>query len=143
MNPFVKALIENHKAFGAPVLHTPAKPDHKRMQLREDLIYEELLEFIRSNNSGTIVDAADDLIDLLYVVVGAMLEYGLTDIIDELFAEVQRSNMSKLGADGKPIYRDDGKYLKGPNYTPPNLSAIIERKLSEKQLELDLEERLK
>lgn len=134
MNPFVQALIENHKAFGMPILHTPTIP-MSRAKMRIGLIEEETDELFQACfREESIVDAADALIDLLYVVVGAMLEFGLTDIVDELFNEVQRSNMSKLGEDGKPIYREDGKYLKGPNYSPPNLAAIINK--SNEQLEL-------
>jgi predicted HAD superfamily Cof-like phosphohydrolase len=134
MNPFVQALIENHKAFGMPILHTPTIPMH-RAKMRIGLIEEEADELFQACfREESIVDAADALVDLLYVVVGAMLEFGLTDIVYELFNEVQRSNMSKLGKDGKPIYREDGKYLKGPNYSPPNLAAIINK--VNKQLEL-------
>lgn len=141
MNHFVEALVENHKAFGMPVLRKPVVPGIHRTQLRIALIKEEFDEFVRASWDDDIVEAADGLVDLLYVVVGAMLEYGLTDIVDQLFNEVQRSNMSKLGADGKPIYNEQGKYMKGPNYRRPDLASIINkamRKEDDSQLELNL-----
>jgi len=150
MNNFVRSLVENHRAFHMPILHIPGMPDMNRVRLREELICEEATEFIQANKDGDIVSAADALIDLLYVTIGAMLEYGLTDIVDDLFNEVQRSNMSKLDETGQPIFRADGKYLKGPRYTEPNLSLIINNQIddckllkagleaSDRQLELDL-----
>ena len=72
---------------------------------------------------GTLVDVADALTDILYVTYGAGHTFGID--LDKCFAEVQRSNMSKLGEDGKPMYRKDGKVMKGPNYSEPNLEGVI------------------
>jgi len=74
------------------------------------------------------VEVADALGDMLYILCGTIIEHGLQDKIEEVFAEIQRSNMSKLGADGQPIYREDGKVMKGPNYSPPDLATILSNK---------------
>ena len=92
-------------------------------ELRYDLIREELLELREALDNKDIVGVADALTDILYVTYGAGHAFGIN--LDKCFAEVQRSNMSKLGDDGRPIYRDDGKVLKGPKYSPPDLESII------------------
>ena len=76
--------------------------------------------------SGDLVEVADALGDMMYILCGTILSHGMQNIIAEIFEEIQASNMSKLGADGKPIYREDGKVMKGPNYFRPNISAIID-----------------
>jgi predicted HAD superfamily Cof-like phosphohydrolase len=78
--------------------------------------------------AGDLVEVADALGDMLYILCGTIIEHGLQDKIEEVFAEIQRSNMSKLGADGQPIYREDGKVMKGPNYSPPDLATILSNK---------------
>lgn len=93
--------------------------------LRIGLIDEELDELKEALELNDIVEVADALCDLLYVVYGAGVTYGLP--MDELFAEVHRSNMSKLGDDGKPVVREDGKVLKGPNFSLPNLEMILKK----------------
>ena len=100
-------------------------PDEKICDLRVDLIAEELDELKDAiyNKDGTLVDVADALTDLLVVVYGAGHAFGID--LNECFKEVHRSNMSKLGEDGKPIYREDGKVLKGPNYSEPDLKGIV------------------
>ena len=92
-------------------------------ELRYELIREELEEMREALDSRDLVGVADALTDLLYVVYGAGHAFGLN--LDETFNEVHRSNMSKLGEDGKPIYREDGKVLKGPNYSPPDLKKVL------------------
>ena len=121
-NEKVKEFME---AFGQEVCTKPEFPEAQVMELRYDLIHEELEEFADAiyNGEGTVTDAADALADLLYVVYGAGHAFGID--LDKCFAEVHRSNMSKLGADGKPIYREDGKVLKGENYSEPNLGKIL------------------
>jgi predicted HAD superfamily Cof-like phosphohydrolase len=121
-NEKVKEFME---AFGQEVYTKPEFPEAQVMELRYDLIHEELEEFADAiyNGEGTVTDAADALADLLYVVYGAGHAFGID--LDKCFAEVHRSNMSKLGADGKPIYREDGKVLKGENYSEPNLGKIL------------------
>tara|TARA_Y100001963_G_scaffold150385_1_gene231407 strand:- start:1106 stop:1666 length:561 start_codon:yes stop_codon:yes gene_type:complete len=111
--------------FGQDV-HTESQwPSEAVCDLRVDLIEEELRELKEAmyTPEGTLVDVADALTDLLVVVYGAGCAFGID--LDECFDEVHRSNMSKLGADGNPIYREDGKVLKGPNYSEPNLEFII------------------
>ena len=118
----VKEFME---AFGQEVCTKSEFPESKVMELRYDLIHEELEEFADAiyNGEGSITDVADALADLLYVVYGAAHAFGIP--IDECFEEVHNSNMSKLGADGKPIYREDGKVLKGPNFYEPDLKGIL------------------
>ena len=112
-------------AFGQEVVTKPEWPDAKTMELRMDLIEEEVGEFNDAcfNASGSLVDIADALSDILYVVYGAGHSFGID--LDKCFDEVHRSNMSKLGEDGKPIYRDDGKVLKGENFSEPNLKEVM------------------
>ena len=93
-------------------------------ELRYDLIREELLELREALDEKDIVGVADALTDILYVTYGAGHAFGIN--LDKCFAEVQRANMSKLGEDGRPIYREDGKVLKGPKYSSPDLKSIIE-----------------
>jgi len=121
-------------AFGQEVKTKPENPDINTQALRYDLIKEELQELWDAQCQNDLIGVADALTDLLYVVYGAGHAYGID--LDKCFEEVQRSNMSKLGADGKPIYREDGKVLKGPNFFQPNLEAILFEK--NPQLSLDL-----
>ena len=93
------------------------------MQLRIDLIEEELNELKEAIKNNDIVEVADALTDILYVTYGAGHSFGVD--LDKCFDEVQRSNMSKLGEDGKPIYNESGKVMKGPNYFAPDLKKII------------------
>ena len=86
---------------------------------------EENLEYLEAANNGDLVEVADALGDMLYILCGTIIEHGLHDKIEEVFNEIQRSNMSKLGENGQPIYREDGKVLKGPNYFKPNISKIL------------------
>ena len=112
-------------AFGQEVVTKPDWPKAKTMELRMDLIEEEVEEFNHAccDATGSLVDIADALADILYVVYGAGHAFGID--LDKCFSEVHRSNMSKLGEDGKPIYRDDGKVLKGENFTEPNLESVL------------------
>ena len=111
--------------FGQEVKTKAEWRDEDVCDLRFDLIHEELneLEDAIYNPEGTLVDVADALTDLLVVVYGAGHAFGID--LNECFKEVHRSNMSKLGEDGKPIYREDGKVLKGPNYSEPDLKGIV------------------
>ena len=119
-NEKVKEFMET---YGQLVRTQPEFPDRDTIHLRVDLIEEELEELRTAIADENIVEVADALTDLLYVIYGAGLTFGID--LDKTFAEVHRSNMSKLGEDGKPIYREDGKILKGPNYTPPDLTFIL------------------
>ena len=94
------------------------------MQLRSDLIKEELNELEQAMKTRNLKEIADALTDILYVTYGAGFAYGID--LDKCFKEVQRANMSKLGTDGKPIYNEKGKVMKGPNYSEPNLKQFVE-----------------
>ena len=109
--------------FGQDVHIKPVLPSKKVQKMRVKLIREELKELVEALKEKDIVEVADALTDILYVTYGAGHAFGLD--LDACFAEVQRSNMTKLGADGKPVYRDDGKIIKGPNYSEPNLESVI------------------
>lgn len=115
---------EFHKTFGHEIEESPSWPTPEVLDLRVDLIEEELEELKEGLSHGSFVEVADALTDLLYVIYGMGHTFGID--LDSCFEEVHSSNMSKLGADGKPIYREDGKVLKGPNYRKPNLEKIIE-----------------
>lgn len=100
-------------------------PEHKTRRLRVELIEEELQELKAALNTKNIIEVADALTDLLYVIYGAGHTFGIN--LDKTFKEVHLSNMSKLGEDGKPIYREDGKVLKGPKFFEPRLEEIIKK----------------
>lgn len=114
---------EFHRAFGQQVATVPTLADHKTALLRNDLIVEELSELQTALAANDIVEVADALTDLAYVIYGMADIYGID--LNACFSEVHRSNMSKLGVDGKPILRADGKFLKGPNYSPPDLAKVL------------------
>lgn len=134
---------EFHKVFGHPAPDHPTIGDAKTRELRIKLVADELqelaealgyqlfmtprygAELVKMTDKVDLVETADALADLEYVVLGGQVAFGIPG--QEVFDEVQRSNMSKLGADGKPILAPDGKVVKGPNYSPPNLYPIIER----------------
>lgn len=142
-----------HRTFAAPVAEVPTVPEPERRRLRLELILEELLELAaasqfkliavyingdfdrfaffpdKEGHLPNVVEAADALADLRYVVEGAALEWGVP--LEACFAEVHRSNMSKVGADGRPILREDGKVLKGPGYEPPDIAGVIQKKVVE------------
>ena len=117
----VKIFMET---FGQIIRTKPQFPDEKTMQLRFDLIKEELNELDRAMKTKNLKEIADALTDILYVTYGAGYAYGID--LDKCFKEVQRANMSKLGKDGKPIYNEKGKVMKGPNYSGPNLKQFVE-----------------
>jgi len=110
--------------FGQIVRTKPQFPDNKTMQLRFDLIKEELNELEHAMKTKNLKEIADALTDILYVTYGAGYAYGID--LDKCFKEVQRANMSKLGNNGKPIYNEKGKVMKGPNYLKPNLKQFVE-----------------
>ena len=109
--------------YGQEVKEKASFPENKIVQLRIDLIEEELNELKEAVKNNDIVEVADALTDILYVTYGAGHSFGVD--LDKCFDEVQRSNMSKLGVDGKPIYNESGKVMKGPNYFAPDLKKII------------------
>ena len=111
------------KTFGQEVKEKAEFPSNKIISLRYDLIREELDELRDAIDKKDIKEVADALTDILYVTYGAGHAFGIN--LDKCFAEVQSSNMSKLGMDGKPIYNEKGKVMKGPNYFKPNLSKFV------------------
>ena len=125
----INAVQDFHDAFGLGVRHTPtANLAPKTLQLRYDLMKEENEEYLEAALNNDLVEVADALGDMLYILCGTIIEHGLQDKIEAVFAEIQRSNMSKLGVDGQPIYREDGKVMKGPNYSPPDLARVLSSK---------------
>jgi predicted HAD superfamily Cof-like phosphohydrolase len=86
---------------------------------------EENKEYLEAANNNDIIEVADALGDMLYILCGTIIEHGMQDLIEDVFDEIQKSNMSKLGPDGNPIYREDGKVMKGPNYFKPNFSKFF------------------
>lgn len=124
----IAAVHEFHSAFGLGIKETPtADLGIKKNLLRYELMREENEEYLEAANNNDLVEVADALGDMLYILCGTIIEHGMQHKIEEVFNEIQRSNMSKLGADGKPIYREDGKVLKGPNYFKPNIKEILEK----------------
>ena len=116
----VKKFMET---FGQEIKEKASFPNDKTTLLRYELIQEELSELKEAINNKDIKEVADALTDILYVTYGAGHAFGID--LDKCFQEVQNSNMSKLGSDGKPIYNEKGKVMKGPNYFEPNLEKFI------------------
>ena len=109
--------------FGQEIKEKACFPNEKIVSLRYDLIKEEVEELKEAMDKRDLKEIADALTDILYVTYGAGHAFGIN--LDKCFEEVQNSNMSKLGSDGKPIYNDKGKVMKGPNYFKPNLSKFV------------------
>ncbi|USD24257.1 nucleoside triphosphate pyrophosphohydrolase family protein [Flagellimonas marinaquae] len=128
MESKIKAVELFHNSFGLGVSQQPkANLGEEKNLLRFSLMDEENREYLEAANNNDLVEVADALGDMLYILCGTILEHGMQYKIEEVFEEIQRSNMSKLGADGKPIYREDGKVLKGPNYTRPDIQTIMDK----------------
>ena len=118
-----KSVKKFMETFGQEIREKASFPDDKITSLRYDLIKEELEELKEAMDSRDIKEVADALTDILYVTYGAGHAFGID--LDKCFEEVQNSNMSKLGSDGKPIYNDKGKVMKGPNYFKPDLGKFV------------------
>ena len=126
MKDKIKAVTAFHSAFGLGYKEQPvAKLDENKLKLRFDLMQEENEEYLEAAKNDDLVEVADALGDMLYILCGTIIEHGMQDKIEAVFNEIQRSNMSKLGADGRPIYREDGKVMKGPNYFKPKIAEIL------------------
>jgi predicted HAD superfamily Cof-like phosphohydrolase len=118
-----------HDAFGIGNNYAPtAELSEADIMLRYKLMREENEEYLEAAQRGDLVEVADALGDMLYILCGTILKHGLQDKIAEVFEEIQRSNMSKLDKDGKPIYREDGKVLKSELYFKPDIRSILEAK---------------
>jgi len=128
MKKYTDAVHEFHTAFKLGIKNEPtANIGESRNLLRFNLMKEENEEYFEAANNNDLVEVADALGDMLYILAGTIIEHGMQDKIVEVFDEIQRSNMSKLGEDGNPIYREDGKVLKGPNYFKPNIKNILDQ----------------
>ena len=126
MQKQISAVKEFHTAFNIGHKETPiADLGEAKNILRYNLMKEENEEYLEAVQNKDLVEIADALGDMMYILCGTIIEHGLQHKIEEVFDEIQRSNMSKLGEDGKPIYREDGKVMKGPNYFKPNFSDIL------------------
>jgi len=125
MNKQLEQLQSFQKAFKSTLNSKPTLLSEDNFYLRYRLGNEELVEYLDACRQGDLVEVTDALADQLYILLGTMVAHGMQHIIEDVFDEVHRSNMSKLGNDGKPIYREDGKVLKGPDYREPDLEKFI------------------
>ena len=115
-----------HNAFKIKVNENPTvEIDNALIELRYRLMQEENSEYLEAAKNKDLIEVADALGDMLYILCGTILTHGLQYKIEEVFNEIQRSNMSKLGEDGNPIYRKDGKVMKGPNYFKPDINKVL------------------
>lgn len=138
MKKQLQQLWDFHSVYNSTRNTEPTLLDSDTYILRYNLGKEELVEYLNACNDGDLVEVTDALADQLYILLGTMISHGMQNIIEDVFDEVHRSNMSKLGEDGKPIYREDGKVLKGPNFTPPNIEQFLTA--SQSQLEIPFDE---
>ena len=126
MKKQIDAVKEFHTAFKIGHSETPiADLGETKKYLRYNLMKEENEEYLEAVQQNDLVEIADALGDMMYILCGTIIEHGLQDKIEAVFDEIQRSNMSKLGEDGQPIYREDGKVMKGPNYFKPDFSKLL------------------
>lgn len=126
MQKQINAVKEFHTAFKLGHSENPiADIGESKKTLRYHLMKEENEEYLEAVQNNDLVEIADALGDMMYILCGTIIEHGLQHKIEEVFDEIQRSNMSKLGEDGQPIYREDGKVMKGPNYFKPDFSKIL------------------
>ena len=128
INKPLSAVEKFHKVYGILINDRPTVDiDKELIKLRFNLMKEENEEYFEAARKNDIVEVADALGDMLYILCGTIITHGFQNKIEEVFDEIQNSNMSKLGKDGKPIYRSDGKVMKGPNYFKPNIRAILKK----------------
>lgn len=139
MKEQLKQLLDFQTAYNSTRNSKPTLISEDDYILRYRLGKEELIEYFDACKDGNLVEVADALADQLYILLGTMISHGMQDVIEDIFDEVHRSNMSKLGPDGKPIYREDGKILKGPNFSPPNIAKYLS---DDGQLEIPLDEKV-
>lgn len=115
-----------HETYGLRREATPTLDiTPEEMRLRHKLMAEENDEYLEAVEAGDMVEVADALGDMLYILCGTMVSHGMQGVMADVFRAIQASNMSKLGEDGKPIYREDGKVMKGPNYFRPDIAAVL------------------
>ena len=123
----VDDVIAFHKTYNQPYSTTPTLVEKPLYEMRHRIQQEENNEYLKACEENDLVEIAHEIADEFYVLFGKVISHGLQDKIPEIFDEIQRANMSKLGPDEKPIYREDGKVLKGPNYSPPDVKSILEK----------------
>jgi predicted HAD superfamily Cof-like phosphohydrolase len=128
MEKQLKAVAEFHKAFGQQDGQWPSLVSDAEYKLRHGLMKEENDEYLEACEKQSLVEIADALGDQLYILCGTILKHGMHNIIEDVFNEIQESNMSKLGEDGKPVFRHDGKILKGSRYFKPELNKFFKLK---------------
>ena len=122
----IEAVTKFHESYGLDIKYSPKANLPKNIsELRFNLMKEENEEYLQAAQDKDLIEIGDALGDMLYILCGTIIAHGFQDKIESIFDEIQRSNMSKLGADGKPIYRKDGKVMKGPNYFKPDLKKIL------------------
>lgn len=119
------SVAEFHKAFSVKDNHLPSRLDEEKYTLRHKLMEEENNEYLEACFEEDVIGIADALGDQLYILCGTILQHGLQHIIEDVFDEIHSSNMSKLDEEGKPIFREDGKILKGKNYFKPDLKKFL------------------
>lgn len=126
MKKQLQAVTEFHTAFKIGHSNTPiADLGKEKKELRYNLMKEENEEYLEAAKNNDLIEIADALGDMLYILCGTIIEHGLQDKIEAIFDEIQQSNMSKLDSNGQPIYREDGKVLKGPHYFKPDFSKLL------------------
>lgn len=135
LNEKIKAVYDFHDTFGIGNNDTPIHNiGENEYLLRHRLMREENEEYLEAAKNGDLVEIADALGDMMYILYGTICKHGLQDRIADIFDEIHRSNMSKLGADGKPIYREDGKVMKGENYFRPNIAKYLQEQTEEEHV---------
>lgn len=116
---------EFHETYGAYISEESKLPDSSIRELRKSLLQEEFDEYMKAEEDNDLVEIADALGDMMYIIYGTAISYGIP--LDDIFNEIHASNMSKLGEDGKPIRREDGKILKGPNFFRPDIAKFLKK----------------
>jgi predicted HAD superfamily Cof-like phosphohydrolase len=125
MKDELKKVEEFHKKFKQEIGFTLCNISREEATLRVKLMSEEMEEYLDAVLKYDTVEIADALGDQLYILLGTIVKHGMQHVIVDVFNEIHRSNMSKLGEDGEPILREDGKIMKGPNYKAPNITSVI------------------
>ena len=130
MNKQIKCVEECHRIDKLGNSEKPiGKLENQKENLRFELMKEENDEYLEAAKKGDMVEVADALGDMMYILCGTIIEHGMQHIIEEVVDEIHRSNLSKLDENGNPIYREDGKVIKGPNYFPPDIEKIMKKHL--------------
>ena len=127
MKKQAEQVSEFHNSFKIPMPGKLSIPTHDNFAMRQRILQEEIDELKEAGEVEDIVAVADAIVDCMYILIGTAEVFGFSELLEDLFSEVHRSNMSKLDNNGQPIYREDGKVLKGANYSEPKLAKILFR----------------